>query len=316
MKLGIIIPALNEEEKIAKTVQNIPRKIKGIKNIEVLVVDDGSKDKTRSEAIKSGAKVISHDTNKGVGEAFQTGLEWALSSKKDILVNIDADGQFNPDDIPGLIEPILQNNADVVIANRFQKGRPENMSATKYHGNKMMTFLINKLSGLNLTDVSSGFRAYNREAMLRLNLLGGFTYTQESILDLSTKGLRVRNHDVKVIYFKSRKSRVASSIPSYALKTSAIIFKSFRDYSPLKFFGFTGLSLLIIGFLLDIFVLWHYLNNGSFTPYVSVILIGIYLNTLGLGIVILGVIADMFDRVRKNQENILYLLKKQRYERE
>lgn len=313
MNLGIIIPALNEEKKISETINKIPHKIDGITSIKVLVVDDGSTDKTVSQAKIAGAEVLSHFDNKGVGAAFQTGLEWGLSTKKDILVNIDADGQFDPRDISDVIKPLLENQADVVVANRFKNGRPENMSATKYHGNKMMTFLINKLSGLNLTDVSSGFRAYNREAMLRLNLLGGFTYTQESILDLATKGLRIQNHNVKVTYFKSRKSRVASSIPSYALKTSSIIFKSFRDYSPLKFFGFTGLFLFGIGLALDLFVFWHYFTNGSFSPYISVILTGIYLNTVGLGIVVLGVIADMFDRMRKNQENLLYLFKKQQY---
>lgn len=313
MNLGIIIPALNEEKKIGETIKKIPHKIDGIDSVRILVIDDGSTDKTVSQAKQAGAEVISHSENKGVGAAFQTGLEWGLSTKKDVLTNIDADGQFDPRDISAMIKPILENQADVVVANRFQNGRPENMSATKYYGNKMMTFLINKLSGLKLTDVSSGFRAYNREAMLRLNLLGGFTYTQESILDLSTKGVRIKNHDVKVTYFKSRKSRVASSIPSYTLKTLSIIFKSFRDYSPLKFFGFTGLFLFGIGLVLDLFVFWHYFTSGSFSPYISVILTGIYLNTVGLGIIVLGVIADMFDRVRKNQENILYLLKKQQY---
>lgn len=315
MKLGIIIPALNEEKKISTTISKIPKKIKSIDEILILVIDDGSTDKTGSMARSSGADVIQHNKNKGVGVAFQTGLEWALEKRVDILVNIDADGQFNPDDIPFLIEPILNNGTDVVVANRFNNGMPSDMPKGKYLGNKMMSYLISKLSGMELKDVSSGFRAFNKEAMYKLNLIGNFTYTQESILDLATKGLRIINQPVQVTYFKSRKSRVASNLLSYAIKTSLIIFRSFRDYSPLKFFGFVGLILFILGLLFDLFTLQHYLRTGGFTPYVSVVLTGIYLNTVGFGIIILGVIADMFDRVRRNQENILYLLKKERYDK-
>lgn len=314
MKLGIIIPALNEEKKIATTISKIPNNIKGIEKTKILVVDDGSTDSTRANALQAGAEVISHRQNKGVGVAFQTGLEWALEQRVDVLVNIDADGQFNPDDIPTIIQPVLDGETDVVVANRFNNGIPEDMPKGKYVGNKMMSYLISKLSGLKLDDVSSGFRAFNKESMYRLNLIGNFTYTQESILDLATKGLKIVNVPVQVTYYKSRKSRVASNLLSYAIKTSMIIFRSFRDYSPLKFFGLIGLLIFLLGAILDTFTLIHYFQTGGFSPYISVIMAGIYLNTLGLGIIVLGVIADMFDRVRRNQENILYLLKKDQYE--
>lgn len=314
MKLGIIIPALNEEKKIAATIKKIPKKMSSIDEIRVLVIDDGSTDNTKKEAILAGAEVISHNQNKGVGVAFQTGLNWALSNDIDLLVNIDADGQFDANDISTIIEPVLSNLTDVVVGDRFQNGRPKDMPLGKYIGNKMMSFLINQLSGLRLTDVSSGFRAFNREAMYSLNLMGNFTYTQESILDLSVKSIRIKNVPVKVTYFKSRKSRVASNLLKYAVQTSLIIFRSYRDYSPLKFFGLLGFSIFFFGLIFDGFSILHYLNTGGFTPYISVILVGIYFNTLGLGIIVLGIIADMFDRIRKNQEKILYLLKKDQYE--
>ena len=285
-----------------------------IQEIKILVIDDGSTDNTKKEAILAGAEVISHNQNKGVGVAFQTGLNWALSSDVDLLVNIDADGQFDANDISTIIDPVLNNTTDVVVGDRFNEGRPKDMPLGKYYGNKMMSFLINQLSGLKLTDVSSGFRAFNREAMYSLNLMGNFTYTQESILDLSIKSIRIKNVPVKVTYFKARKSRVASNLLRYAVQTSLIIFRSYRDYSPLKFFGFLGLSIFCVGLIFDCFSILHYLNTGGFTPYVSVILVGIYFNTLGLGIIVLGIIADMFDRIRKNQEKILYLLKKDQYE--
>ncbi len=313
MKLVIFMPAFNEAETIAQTIKRIPTKLKNIDKIELLVVDDGSADDTADIAKKAGANVISHVTNKGLGKAFQTGLNWALDHKADILTNIDADGQFNPNDIQKLIDPILSDKADMVASNRFNQGRPTNMSKTKYWGNKQMTNLINKLSGGKFQDVSSGFRAYNREAMLHLNLLGQFTYTQEVFLDLSVKGLRIIQIPVDVKYFKQRKSRVAGNIINYALKTSMIIFRTIRDYKPLKFFGLMGASIFLLGMFCDIFLLVHYIRTSAFSPYISIGFIGAYLNTMGLGIIFLGLIADMFDRVRMTQEKILYYEKLSKY---
>lgn len=315
MNLTVLIPALNEEKSIANTIKKIPSKFTGINKIQVLVIDDGSSDQTAVTAKRNGAAVVSHQTNRGVGKAFQTGLEWALGHNTDILVNIDADGQFNPQDIQKLITPILGNKADMVVANRFSKGRPSNMSRVKYWGNKQMNKLVNFLAGTEFEDVSSGFRAYNREAMLHMNLLGKFTYTQEVFLDLSMKGLRIVQIPVKVKYFADRKSRVAGNIFKYASKTSWIIFRTIRDYKPLQFFGTLGLTIFFIGLLFDIFLLIYYIVNAKFSPYISVGMMGAYLNTMGLGIIFLGLIADMFDRVRLNQEKLLYYAKKQVYKR-
>ena len=314
MKLTIFIPAFNEEEKITSTIKNIPRKYAGIDEVKVLVVDDGSSDKTAKSAKTANAEVVSHYTNSGVGVAFQTGLNWALKNKADILVNIDADGQFDPTDIQKLITPIIGNKADVVASARFAKGRPKNMSIVKYWGNKKMNTLINFLSGRKFDDVSSGFRAYNREAMLNLNLFGKFTYTQEVFLDMSMKGLRIVQIPVDVKYFKERKSRVASNILSYASKTFWIIFRTIRDYKPLKFFGVIGLFIFCLGLIFDAVLFGHYILRGTFTPYISVGFIGAYLNSVGLGVIFLALVADMFDRVRINQEKILYYEKKRMYE--
>lgn len=313
MKLAIFIPALNEEEKIAQTIKSLPQKINGIEKIIKLVVDDGSTDNTSEKAKKAGAEVISHNGNKGVGSAFHTGLNWALEQKADILVNIDADGQFNPDDIEKLITPILGGKADMVASNRFAGGKPANMSKIKYWGNKQMNRLVSSLAGQKFEDVSSGFRAYNREAMLNLNLLGKFTYTQEVFLDLSTKGLAIVQIPTEVKYFKERKSRVAGNILRYATRTAWIIFRTIRDYKPLKFFGTLGFIIFMVGLVFDSFLLGHYLTAGKFTPYISVGFVGAYLNTLGLAVMFTGLIADMFDRVRQNQEKILYFQKKQTY---
>jgi len=315
-KLVVFIPALNEEEKIASTIKSIPRNFDQIGQVQVLVVDDGSDDETVKIAKEAGSEVVSHHSNLGVGAAFQTGLNWALKNRADILVNIDADGQFDPDDIQKLIKPILENEADMVASNRFANGRPANMPAMKYWGNKQMTNLINFLSGQRFDDVSSGFRAYSRETMLNLNLFGKFTYTQEVFLDLSLKGLKIKQLPVDVKYFKERKSRVAGNLLSYASKTFWIIFRTIRDYKPLKFFGSIGLFIFFIGLIFDTFLFFHYISAGGFTPYVSFGFIGAYLNSIGFGIVFLGLIADMFDRVRINQEKILYFQKRRLYEKD
>jgi len=203
MKLCILIPAFNEEQTIADVIGRIPNSIENVDDIFILVVDDGSSDRTVELAKSAGAVVISHSHNKGVGGAFATGLNTALELGADIMVNIDADGQFSPDEIPFLIAPIIANEADFVAGNRFttQNGKlvkPPKMSALKFWGNKQMSRLISMLSGQHFDDVSCGFRAYSKEAMMQLNLTGKFTYTQETFLDLANKELVIKSVPVHV----------------------------------------------------------------------------------------------------------------------
>src|SRR3989344_8858110 len=204
MKLIIIIPAYNEEASIGSVIKRIPDltfKKSESKNLlekaspktnisetEVIVIDDGSNDNTGKIAKENGAIVVSHVGNKGVGKAFRTGIEVALKRKADIIVNIDADGQFNPEDIPKLITPILNKESDFVTATRFKNGNLiGKMPFIKKLGNKAFTKLTSLLTGQRFTDTQCGFRAYSREAALRLNLYGKFTYTQEVFLDLANK---------------------------------------------------------------------------------------------------------------------------------
>lgn len=314
MKLTIYMPALNEEEGISEVIKSLPKEIEGIEEVKVLVVDDGSTDDTAKIAKESGADVASHGSNKGVGSAFQSAVQYALENGVDILVSIDADRQFNSDQIPHIIQPILNKEADMVTGNRFEKGIPENMPKSKYWGNEQMSNLISLISGQKFRDVSCGFRAYNREALLRLNLFGAFTYTQESILDMVFKGLRVVEFPVDVIYFKERKSRVAGSIVKYAFRTSNIILSTLRDYKPMVFFGGMGGISLVIGLIFETFMFINYLITGAFTPYKSFGFIGLGFLIVGLLLVIVGLLANMFNRVRENQEKILYELKKERYD--
>jgi len=314
MKLIIYMPALNEQEGISEVIKSLPKKIDGIDEVKILVVDDGSTDSTAKIAKESGADVVTHTVNKGVGRAFQSAVQYALENGVDILVSIDADRQFNSDQIPHIIQPILNKEADMVTGNRFENGIPENMPKSKYWGNEQMSKLISLISGQKFRDVSCGFRAYNREALLRLNLFGAFTYTQESILDMVFKGLRVVEFPVDVIYFKGRKSRVAGSIVKYAFRTSNIILSTLRDYKPMVFFGGMGGILIFFGLVMEIFLGIFFLISGDFTPFKFVGFMGFGFLVFGLLLVIVGLLANMFNRVRVNQEKILYELKKERYD--
>ncbi len=314
-KLIIYMPALNEEANIQRVLANLPRSLDGVETIEFLVVDDGSVDKTVELACASGAQVVSHGKNRGVGAAFRSAVQFALEHEADILVGIDADGQFDPAEIPSLIQPILNKQADMVIGNRFVLGIPVDMSKTKYWGNQQVARIISSITGQTFQDVSCGFRAYDREALLHLNIFGEFTYTHETILSLLYQGLRVVEHPIKVKYFPDRKSRVAGSITRYAIQTSKIILRVLLDYRPIRVFGSFGSFCMVIGVGFEVFLMTHYILTGSFTPYKSTGFIGLGFIIFGLLILIIALIADMLNRVRINQDKMLYELKRNRYEK-
>jgi len=313
MKLLIYIPAYNEEENILKTINNLPRQAAGLDHVECLVVDDGSNDRTAAIARSAGVAVVPLPYNKGVGAAFHTAVDYALEKDADILVGIDADGQFDPAEIPALIQPILENRADAVVGSRFQAGMPAHMPRLKYWGNQIVAGLISSLGGQKFEDVSCGFRAYNREALLHLNLFAQFTYTHETILSLLYQDLRVIELPVSIRYFPERKSRVASSILHYAMQTSKIILRVMLDYQPMRIFGSFGAMLLLIGIAFEIFLLGHYFIIGGFSPYKSFGFIGLGFFIFGMFVMIIALVADMLNRLRINQDKLLYEFKKTRY---
>ena len=212
------MPAFNEAENIRQVINSLPKQIENVVEIEVLVVDDGSTDDTIELAESLNASVISHHKNRGLGIAFHSALEYALDNNAKILVSIDADGQFDPQDIPDLIAPIQKGYAQMVTGNRFAKGKPANMPGLKYWGNKQISKIINYISKNQFEDVSCGFRAYSRDALYQLNLFGSYSYTHEVILNLAFKGYPIVEHPIDVKYFLDRKSKVASSITKLRLQ--------------------------------------------------------------------------------------------------
>ena len=313
MKLFIYMPALDEEEHIAEIINALPREIEGLSQIEYLVVDDGSSDRTAEIARTCGAQVISHKVNLGVGAAFQSAVQIALEQRADMLVGIDADRQFNPAEIPWLVAPILNGQADMVLGNRFQRGMPENMPPLRYWGNQQVARLVNSISGLNLQDVSCGFRAYSREALLRINNFGKFTYTHETILSLAYQQIPIVEMPISVTYYPGRQSRVARSLWVYALRTSRIILNVLLDYRPMRVFGTFAAFCLLVGIALVWILFAHYLLVGAFSPYKSLGFIGLGFAIFGVLSFLIALISVMLNRIRANQERILYELKRGRY---
>lgn len=311
MKLLVAIPCLNEEKTLASVLNSIPKSIPSLTQIDVLVIDDGSTDQTAQVAQKHGAFLIQHRYNAGVGISLQDAIQFALNGHYDFMVNIDGDGQFNPKDIEKLVTPLIKNQADFVTASRFADPKlyPK-MPTLKFYGNKVMSKLVSAVSGKHFYDVSCGFRAYSREALLRLNLMGRFTYTQESFLDLSFKNLRIMEVPVEVTYFDDRTSRVANNLFTYTFKTLKIIFRTYRDYKPLKFFTYLSLGFYALSGALGAFVLGHYLKTSQFSPHIWAALSSGFFFLVGTLLCILGIVADMLDRIRFNQEKIMYYIKK------
>lgn len=316
-KLVVFIPAFNEEATIARVIDSIPKKILGI-STQVLVVDDGSSDRTAKIAKEHGAVVKAHSHNQGVGKAFNTGLEAALELGADYMANIDADGQFSAKDIEKLLKPILAHDADFVAADRFTNEdgslqKPRNMPTSKYYGNLLMAKLISFLAGEKFVDVSSGFRVYSKKTLLNLNLTGKFTYTQETFIDLALKGLRINSVPVEVKYFSERQSKVANNLIKYGYRTLKIIVRTFRDYKPLLFFVYLSFVPLLIGFISGILFLSHYLRTGNFSPYKAVGFASLYFLSAAFVLWAIGFLADMFVRLRINQEKIIYQQKLKQY---
>jgi glycosyltransferase involved in cell wall biosynthesis len=328
MKLVVTIPALNEEKTIAQVIKGVPRNIPGIDEVEVIVMNDGSTDRTAEIARRAGALVINLLGRPGLGYVFRTGLERAMRRGADIIVNIDGDMQFNPADIRTLVVPLLEDHADFVTCSRFAdpRLRPE-MPAVKYHGNRAVTRIINWVcGGTKFTDVSCGFRAFNREAAYRMTLFGRFTYTQECFIDLFGKGVRMVEVPLKVRGVREHgKSRVASNLWKYATSSLPIILRAMRDIQPLKFFGGISVILGILGMLTGGFVsIWYLIGdyekiNGVRTlvhktsPFTSLITVSGVLFTLAFLLFALALLADMLGRHRRITEELLYLARRRIY---
>ena len=316
MRLIVNLPAFNEEAKIGNTIRRIPRVLGSVDEILVQVIDDGSRDRTVVIAREAGADfVYSNGVNRGIGKTFRYAVESALANGADIMVNIDADGQFDPLDIEKLVRPVLSGQADLVSADRFSYHKAKNIPWIKDFLNRFAAGTIGRFMNTKISDLTCGFRAYSRETLLRLNLPGDYTYTQEVIIDALGKNLKVLWIPVEVTYFEGRESRVVKSIVSYVSNSSRIILKAVRDVRPMKFFGIPGLFLIALSLAVFIGFLFFYFQDFKISPYRNYLLFSAVTFLIGLQFFVFSLIADMIKSNRKLTEDLMYLMKKEKYKK-
>ena len=312
MKVVVTIPALNEQETIARVVADIPRQLPGFDSIDVIVIDDGSTDATAARAAAAGATVFTLRGRPGLGYVFRSGMELAIRLGADVIVNIDGDGQFQSREVPRLIAPILAGRADFVTCTRFERATPPaGMPLVKYWGNRSVTSLVNWLAGLELSDVSCGFRAYNREAAYRLSQFGRWTYTEESVIDLASKGLRIAEVPLSVRGEREYgTSRVVRSVVRFGAQLTLILALVVRDKHAMAFFGVLAASFVVVGFCAAaVLLLWAALHREA-PPFAAMSHLIAAVLVVTVLIFVLGQLADLVARHRAISEELLYLARR------
>lgn len=305
------LPAFNEAVTIADVVGRVPRSFVGVADVQVLVVDDGSTDGTAELASGAGAIVVRHPVNLGVGCAFQSLVKTAVRMRADLLVTIDADGQFNPADIGALIQPILQGEAQVCTASRFaDRSLVPEMPWVKKWGNHRVAGLVSRMTGQRFHDVSCGFRAYAREALLQLTVRHSFTYTHETFLDLAAKRVAIREIPLPVRGTREHgSSKVARSVLKYGWRTATIMLRTYRDQRPLALCVMLAIPCFLAGIALLGWSYGHLMAQGTWLKWAA--FAGGGAHALGLALLFFGFMADIATRLRQNQEEILYWLRRQ-----
>lgn len=303
-KLIIQIPCFNEAETLAIALAELPRTVEGFDSVEWLIIDDGSTDATVEVALANGVDhVVRHPKNRGLARAFMTGLDAALAHGADVIVNTDADNQYNAGDIPALTAPVLQGNADIVVG-----ARPiqtiEHFSPVKKALQKLGSWVVRIASNTAIPDAPSGFRAMSRQAAQRMMVFSDYTYTLETIIQAGQKNMTIISVPVQVNE-DLRPSRLLKSIPSYIKRSIITIIRIFIIYRPFRFFGTIGLTLFGLGFLLGLRFLWHYLAGEGDGHIQSVVLSGALL-IMGFQTILIAFVADLLAANRKLLEDIRF----------
>lgn len=309
-KLVVTIPAYNEEKTIGQVISEIPRQIPHISEILILVSDDGSEDNTCEEARRAGAHFVISHSNWGLALNFKKALEESLKLGADIIVNIDADAQYNAQEIPKLINPILEGRADIVLGNR-QISKLDWMPWGNKYGNILGSWFIRKLTGLSIADASTGFRAFRREAALRLEVMTKHTYTHETLIQAADCGLRMAQVPIE---FRKRKgrSRLISNLRTHIFKAGITIIRTFTVYKPLRVMLSLGLFLFLVGSVFVIRFLYFFLTNEGIGHIQSLVIASVFM-IIGFQTIVLGLVASAIGWSRKLKEEILYRVKKREF---
>src|SRR5947209_4507215 len=308
MKLIVQIPAFNEEATIAQTLRDIPKKIDGITAIETVVIDDGSSDNTVDAARKAGAThVVQLKTHRGLSSAFLAGINAALRLGADVIVNTDADNQYAGADIPKLVAPIVRGSADVVIGDREVSKSPH-MSGFKRLLQRLGSRTVGLASGIRVGDVTSGFRAFSREAAMQINVFNPFTYTLETIIQAGNRNLGVQSVPVRT-NAPTRPSRLYRGLGTYLRKSIATIFRIYTIYKPLKTFFAIGAVLMLAGSALGIRFLWDFTHGDRGGHIQSLILAPVFL-IIGFQTLLIALVADLISVNRRLSEEVLVRMKR------
>ena len=307
-KLIIQIPCFNEAATLPMALESLPRQIPGIDRIEVLIIDDGSRDRTAQVARALGVDHIVHfPRNLGLAAAFTAGMAEALRQGADIIVNTDADNQYEAGDIPRLIEPLLAGRADIVIGDRQVATLP-NFSPIKRKLQVLGSWVIGQASGLRTPDATSGFRALTREAALRTFVLTGYSYTLETLIQAGASRMTVEFIPIR-INPQTRPSRLMRSIPQYIRKSTATILRAYTMYRPLRVFSMLGGLLILAGMIPGIRFL-YLISIGQRVGHIQSLILSAILIIVGFQVMMIGLLADLLSCNRRLLEEVIYRVRK------
>jgi glycosyltransferase involved in cell wall biosynthesis len=308
MKLIIQIPCYNEEKTLAVTYADLPKQINGIDEIEYLIINDGSSDKTVEVARELGFHhIVSFKQNNGLAKGFMAGIDACLHLGADIIVNTDADNQYCGADIEKLVRPILDGKADIVIGER-PIDNTEHFSWQKKKFQHIGSWVVRLASGTKVPDAPSGFRAYSREAALRLNVVNEYTYTLETIIQAGHNKVAMISVPIRTNP-ETRESRLFKNIWAYMKRSASVIIRSFMMYKPLKFFSTCGTIIFLLGVALSVRFLFYYIG-GSGEGHIQSLILAAVLILMGVQTFIVGLQADIIAANRKILEDVQYRVRK------
>jgi glycosyltransferase involved in cell wall biosynthesis len=312
IRLIVQIPAYNEQATLSEAISCIPRSVPGVDKVEVLVIDDGSSDGTGEVARQAGADhVIRHKTNRGLARAFLTGIENCISLGADIIVNTDADNQYNAADIPKLVEPILQGKADIVVGDR-QTDQVEHFSALKKRLQKFGSAVVRQLSSTDIPDAVSGFRAISRDAAMGLNIGSDFSYTIEMLIQAGHDRLAITSVPIRTNPIQ-RKSRLFKNTPHFLFMSVLTMLRIYVTYNPLKAFVSIGLILELIGIIPMLRFVYFYFTSGG-AGHIQSLVIGSSFMVIGGLFFMFGLMAELISFNRKTVSKALEKIRRLEYE--
>ncbi len=303
LKLIVTIPAFNEDENIADVIREIPREIPGIASVEVLVLDDGSTDSTATTAWSAGADyVISHNRRLGLARTFRDAIDAALAHGADVIVNTDADNHYDQSRIPELVAPIVAGRADIVVGSR--EIAQLKMKWSHKWGNIVGSTMVRRLAGLpSNVDVSSGYRAYDREAAMRMNVIAGYTYTHETLIAAIEQGMTIVDVPIAARHV-SRPSRLMGGVVGHVMRAVAVILRSYAVYQPIRAFSTLGLLFILAGLMPMVRFTYLYLTGDS-DGHIQSIIAGSVLLIVGFQVFILSLLASALSWNRRMIEELL-----------